>query len=73
MPAETSADPIPELLTERLIRKHFLPIGQRTLFRWISSGQFPRADLAVGGKCRFWRAETVRRWIADRAMEGGCR
>jgi predicted DNA-binding transcriptional regulator AlpA len=73
MPADSPIASIPELLTERLIRLHYLPIGGRTLARWISSGTFPKADLSIGMKCRFWRRETIERWISDRAQNGGAR
>jgi predicted DNA-binding transcriptional regulator AlpA len=63
MAAENPTDPIPALLTLKLIRKHFVPAGERTLHRWISSGGFPRPDLAIGGKVRYWRRETVEAWI----------
>lgn len=65
--------PVPELLTKRLIRTHYLPAAERTLDRWIAAGVFPRPDLALSGKALFWRRETVERWIADRAAEGGGR
>jgi predicted DNA-binding transcriptional regulator AlpA len=40
-----------------------LGVGARTLRRWISSGVFPRADVAVG-KCQRWLLATVENWIA---------
>jgi predicted DNA-binding transcriptional regulator AlpA len=66
MPAEI----IPELLNEKLVRAHYLPIGARTLWRWVSCGQFPKPDVAFGGKVRLWRKQTVLAWIAARAAEG---
>ncbi len=72
MPAEAlaklsvvSAGP-PALLTLALIRRHYVPAGERTLHRWISSGQFPRADIALGGKVR-WRRNELVAW-----MDAGC-
>jgi predicted DNA-binding transcriptional regulator AlpA len=56
---------IPALLTQQLVRKHFLPLAERTFWRWVSAGQFPKPDLAMGGKARFWKRETVERWIAE--------
>jgi predicted DNA-binding transcriptional regulator AlpA len=56
-------EPIPALLTKCLIRKHFIPAAERTLDRWISKGIFPRPDIAIGGKVRYWRRETVDAWI----------
>ena len=61
---------IPALLTKQLIRRHFIPAGERTLDRWISSGAFPRPDIAIGGKVRYWKRETVEAWINAQA-EGG--
>ena len=57
----------PALLTLALIRQHYVPAGERTLHRWISSGQFPRADIALGAKTRYWRRETIEAWIAAQA------
>ncbi len=54
---------IPALLTKTLIRKHYVPAGERTLDRWISAGAFPRPDIAMGGKVRYWKRETVEAWI----------
>jgi predicted DNA-binding transcriptional regulator AlpA len=66
----TTADarPVPPaLLTLPLIRLHYVPAGERTLHRWISSGQFPRPDISIGGKVRYWKRETVEAWIAARS------
>jgi predicted DNA-binding transcriptional regulator AlpA len=62
--------PVPALLTKSLIRQHFVPAGERTLDRWISSGLFPRPDIALGGKVRYWKRETVEAWIETRAQGG---
>jgi hypothetical protein len=61
---------IPALLTKTLIREHYIPAGGRTLDRWISSGHFPRPDIAFGGKVRYWKRETVEAWIEARARGG---
>ncbi len=42
-----------------------LSVGQRSLWRWISTGDFPPPDVALGRKFRRWRRETVLRWISD--------
>lgn len=62
---------IPALLTKQLIRRHYLPAAERTLNRWVSSGLFPRPDIALGGKVRYWKRETVEAWIATQSEEGG--
>jgi len=54
----------PALLTLALVRRYYFPIGERTLFRLISSGRFPMADIRMGGKIRLWKRETVEAWIA---------
>lgn len=69
MTTET-ATAIPALLTKALIRKHYVPLGERTLNRWISCGQFPRPDICIGGKVRYWKRETVEAWIAAQAQGG---
>jgi predicted DNA-binding transcriptional regulator AlpA len=63
-----ASDEPPALLTKSLIRRHFVPVGERTLDRWISSGVFPRPDISVGSKVRLWRREHVEAWIAAQAQ-----
>jgi predicted DNA-binding transcriptional regulator AlpA len=60
---------IPALLTLAMIRKHYLPVGERTVFRMISSGKFPKADIGIGTKIRLWKRETIEAWIM--ASAGG--
>lgn len=55
------------LLTLAMIREEYLPLGERTVFRLISSGKFPRPDVAIGAKIRLWRRETVERWVATQS------
>ena len=54
----------PALLTLALVRQHYFPVGERTVFRLISSGRFPRADIRMGGKLRLWKRETIENWVA---------
>jgi predicted DNA-binding transcriptional regulator AlpA len=61
---------IPALLTKALIRKLYVPMGERTLDRWIASGLFPRPDIALGGKTRYWKRETVQQWIDSHSNAG---
>jgi predicted DNA-binding transcriptional regulator AlpA len=58
---------IPALVTKPLIRKYYVPVGGRTLDRWISSGTFPPPDIAIGGKVRYWKRGTVEAWIVAQA------
>jgi len=53
----------PELLTLAMIRRHYVPLAPRTLFRMISAETFPKADIAIGGKTRFWKRATIESWI----------
>jgi predicted DNA-binding transcriptional regulator AlpA len=57
----------PALLTLALVRQHYFPVGERTVFRLISSGYFPKADIGIGGKIRLWKRETIEAWIALRS------
>jgi len=58
----------PALLTLALIRRYYFPIGERTLFRFISTGRFPMADIRMGGKLRLWKRETVEAWIQTNSV-----
>jgi predicted DNA-binding transcriptional regulator AlpA len=64
---QTVSEP-PALLTLALVRRHYFPVGERTVFRLISSGRFPKADIRIGGKLRLWKRETVEAWIASNAL-----
>lgn len=70
MPA---SDTLPALLSKAIIRRLFVPVGLRTLDRWISAGTFPPPDLRLNAKAVFWRRETVESWIERQAQEGGGR
>jgi predicted DNA-binding transcriptional regulator AlpA len=61
--AVADRDDLPELLTKPMILKQFLPCGQRTLWRWMASGVFPKPDISIGGKVRYWRKSTILAWI----------
>jgi predicted DNA-binding transcriptional regulator AlpA len=54
-----------------MIIKYFVPAGERTIRRWMSSGIFPPADISIGGKVRYWRRETIEQWISAQANGGG--
>lgn len=65
--ATNNFSPVPALMTLSMIRRHYLPLGTRTLFRMISCGTFPKADVGIGGKVRLWKRETVEAWIAAKS------
>jgi predicted DNA-binding transcriptional regulator AlpA len=76
MPAETVTKPNiapagpPALLTQSLVRQHYLPLAERTFFKWVSAGLFPKPDISIGGKARFWKREAVEAWIAAQVERG---
>lgn len=57
----------PELLTLKMIRKYYVPLGERTLFRMIAGNEFPKPDVVKGNKIRLWRRSTVQGWIEQNA------
>ena len=59
----------PALLTLSMLRRHYLPLAQRTLFRMISAGAFPAADIKIGSKIRLWRRQTIEGWIDATASQ----
>ena len=63
----SDADPCMRLLTLPMIRRGYVPLGERTIQRYISAGLFPPADIAIGGKTRLWRRQTVLDWIEEQA------
>lgn len=63
------ADDLPALLDAATIRKQIIRIGQRTFWRWVASGTFPRPDISIGGKVRLWKRETVETWIDETARK----
>jgi predicted DNA-binding transcriptional regulator AlpA len=67
MAANPFTESTPALLTLSMIRKQYVPLGARTIFRMISAGKFPKADIASGGKIRLWRRETIQQWIDEQA------
>lgn len=62
-------DPTRELLTMAMIRRQYLPLGTRTIFRMIATGKFPKADMAFGAKQRFWKRSTVQRWVDEQTAD----
>jgi len=44
--------------------------GERTIWRWISTGKFPPPDISMGAKYRRWMRETVVNWIVKQSGKG---
>lgn len=68
MPAETHHTAAP-LLMDAAAVANALSIGERTLWRWVSTGTFPRPDISIGGKIRRWKYSTVQAWIDLQSAE----
>ncbi|MCL2641659.1 MAG: helix-turn-helix domain-containing protein [Phycisphaerales bacterium] len=65
---------LPLLLSVRDLSQPPLCLAsKRTIFRWISTGEFPPADLAKGAKFRRWRRETVQDWLDSQSSGKGRR
>ena len=61
----------PALLTLAMVRRHYVPLAERTLQRMVSTGAFPAAEVRIGGKVRLWRRETIEHWIERHADRKG--
>ncbi len=42
-----------------------LRVDRSTVYRWVARGEFP-APVKIGS-CSFWRVETVRSWLNEKA------
>jgi len=58
-------DDLPLYLTLKQFRDRVFPIGNRTVWRLISVGQFPRPAARVGGKTAVWRTADLLEWVED--------
>lgn len=64
------ADALPLLLTVKDVAE-MCHLGVRTIWRHVSTGDFP-APLTIGRRLKRWNRESIERWIAAKA-EGGQR
>jgi predicted DNA-binding transcriptional regulator AlpA len=58
----------PALLTAQQLARH-LGIKVRTFKAWLSSGQFPSADVSLGAKYRRWTWATLQSWIDQHSRD----
>ena len=56
---------LPALINLTMIRHRYVPLSNRTIFRMISAGTFPKADVQLGGKVRLWKRTTIENWIDE--------
>lgn len=70
---DTQQKPFGALPETGLVRKatvlQVLGISGPTLWRWTKEGRFPQPDHRPSQRLPLWRAETVRRWLANRGAE----
>jgi len=54
---------LPVYLTLKQFREKVFPIADRTVWRMISTGDFPRPAARVGKKTAVWKTEELLAWI----------
>jgi len=65
---DSTMNNLPLLLSMNdLCRPPLCIAGERTLWRWVSTGAFPPPDISVGAKYRRWKRATVENWIATQS------
>lgn len=57
-------------LVRKKIVLQVLGISNSTFWRLQKSGRFPLSDLRFGERMPMWRAEEVRRWVAEGGPSG---
>lgn len=70
VPEDQSHGPVPRTLpitgfVRQEVVLHFIPFSKSTLWRQVNAGSFP-APIHLSAGITAWRAEDVRRWIAER-------
>lgn len=65
--AESVGGGLPELCGTKVIQQHVLggEVSDRTLRKLIACGRFPKPDVRLSAKLRFWRRDTVLSWIEE--------
>ena len=54
---------LPIFLTLKEFRRRVFPIGERTAWRLIATGAFPKPSARVGTKTAVWKTEDLLSWI----------
>ena len=65
--ASIKTEELPALINLKMIRNRYVPLSDRTIFRMISAGTFPKADVQLGGKVRLWKRATIESWIDEQS------
>lgn len=56
---------LPVYLTLKEFRRKVFPIAERTAWRLISTGDFPKPAARIGNKTAVWKTEELLTWIED--------
>lgn len=56
-------DELPMYLSLKEFRQKVFPIGERTVWRLISTGDFPKPTARIGKKTAVWRTEDLLAWV----------
>ena len=56
-------DGLPVYLTLKQFRDRVFPIGERTVWKLIAAGKFPRPSARIGTKTAVWKTEELLAWI----------
>jgi predicted DNA-binding transcriptional regulator AlpA len=54
---------LPPYMTLKEFCHRIFPISQRTVWRMISTGEFPKPMARIGGKTAVWKTEELLTWI----------
>ena len=57
------AGALPVYLTLKEFRRRVFPIAERTAWRLISTGEFPKPAARIGRKTAVWKTEELLAWI----------
>ena len=64
MPVKSRIElPVAGFVREKTVLAH-VPVDRSTLWRWVKTGHFPQ-PVQIGPNTTAWRAEDVRRFLAD--------
>ena len=67
---QSSPSPARRVVEPRVLRiadlEEMLRVSKRTIYYWITRGEFPRSDVELGSQLRAWRTETVAAWLESR-------
>jgi predicted DNA-binding transcriptional regulator AlpA len=60
---------LPVYLTLKEFRRKVFPIAERTVWRMISAGDFPRPAARIGKKTAVWRTDELLAWVKTQEQQ----